>query len=79
MENSNEEKEQSFEQALEKLEEIVQKLEQGDVPLEEAIESYKEGMQLSKVCNNKLQKVETEITEIMKDNGQVEAYNLEEE
>ena len=39
--------EQSFEEAMKNLEEIVEKLEEGDVPLEEAISIYKQGMDLS--------------------------------
>ncbi|WP_337442968.1 exodeoxyribonuclease VII small subunit [Alkalibacillus haloalkaliphilus] len=54
----------TFEQAMEKLEKIVEQLEQGDVPLEQAIQYYKEGMQLSKVCHEKLKNVENEMTEI---------------
>lgn len=53
--------EMSFEQALERLEAVVARLENGDVPLEEAIELYQEGMQLSQLCNGKLKKVEAKI------------------
>ena len=59
----------NFEQAMEQLEEIVRALEEGDVPLEKAIELYKKGMELSKICNQKLTSVEKEMTQIMKDNG----------
>jgi len=51
----------SFEQALERLESIVAQLENGDVPLEQAIELYQEGMKLSNLCNGKLQQVESKI------------------
>lgn len=51
----------SFEKALERLEEVVAKLERGDVPLEEAINLYQEGMQLSQLCNGKLKQVEAKI------------------
>ncbi|TFB23846.1 exodeoxyribonuclease VII small subunit [Filobacillus milosensis] len=69
----------TFEQAMQKLEGIVNKLEEGDVPLEKAIEYYKEGMKLSKFCNDKLQSVEEEITEVMEENGDTEPYSVEEE
>ncbi len=42
-------KQQPFAEAMTELEEIVRKLEQGDVPLEEAIDLYKKGMELSQV------------------------------
>jgi len=51
----------SFEQALERLEQVVAQLESGDVPLEQAIELYQEGMKLSSICSSKLQQVESKI------------------
>ena len=45
---SNEKKELSFEENLEKLEEIVKKLENGDVPLDDAIKEFNEAMVLAK-------------------------------
>jgi len=51
----------SFEQALERLEAIVNQLEHGDVPLEQAIELYQEGMKLSGLCTGKLKQVESKI------------------
>ena len=41
-------KEKTFEESLNALEEIVQRLERGDVPLEEALAAFQEGMALSK-------------------------------
>ncbi|MFC0014776.1 MULTISPECIES: exodeoxyribonuclease VII small subunit [Allobacillus] len=69
----------NFEQAMEQLEEIVRALEEGDVPLEKAIELYKKGMELSKICNHKLTSVEKEMTQIMKENGATEDFTMEEE
>ncbi|WP_147802866.1 exodeoxyribonuclease VII small subunit [Alkalicoccus halolimnae] len=59
----------SFENSMRELEEIVQKLEQGDVPLEEAIEMFQEGMKLSKDCHERLQKVEKQMTEVLSEDG----------
>lgn len=69
----------TFEEAMEKLEKIVEKLEEGDVPLEEAISIYKEGMELSKICHDKLRNVEKQLTEIITENGSKEAFSIEEE
>ena len=41
-------KEILFDEAMLQLENIVRQLEQGDVPLENAIELYQKGMELSK-------------------------------
>jgi exodeoxyribonuclease VII small subunit len=59
----------SFEQAMEKLEQIVTRLENGDVPLEQAIELFQEGMQLSHLCGQKLEVVERKIEVLMEENG----------
>lgn len=72
--------EQSFEEAMKNLEEIVEKLEEGDVPLEEAISIYKQGMDLSRLCHSKLKSVEDQLTQILNEDGQLEGFAaLEEE
>ncbi|MBB5173067.1 exodeoxyribonuclease VII small subunit [Texcoconibacillus texcoconensis] len=75
----NKEETLSFEEAMNKLESVVEKLEEGDVPLEKAIAMFQEGMELSKQCHNKLQAVEKQMDEIVKDDGEVELTNLQEE
>ncbi|MCU9613829.1 exodeoxyribonuclease VII small subunit [Caldibacillus lycopersici] len=69
----------TFEEAMEKLEGIVDILEEGNVPLETAIEKYKEGMELAKICNQKLKNVEDQLTEILKENGETESFVINEE
>ena len=65
----------SFEESLEKLEEIVNKLENGDVPLDDAIEEFKNAMDLVKICNDKLNSAEEAIAKIVQDNGEVSEFN----
>lgn len=69
----------SFEDAMEKLEAIVSKLEEGEVPLEKAINYYQEGMKLSKICSDKLDNAQEKVTQIMKENGEMDAFVQEEE
>ncbi|WP_042458226.1 exodeoxyribonuclease VII small subunit [Neobacillus dielmonensis] len=69
----------SFEEAMTKLERIVEKLEEGDVPLEEAISIYKEGMELSKLCHDKLKSVEEQLTQIITEDGSTESFSIDEE
>lgn len=69
----------TFEEAMEKLEKIVEKLEEGDVPLEKAISIYKEGMELSKLCHDKLKNVEKQLTEIITEDGNREPFSIKEE
>ena len=62
----------TFEQAIKQLEQIVQDLESGDMPLEKAIKTFEDGIQLSKFCSEKLDETEKRITILLKDqNGQV--------
>lgn len=74
---SNEQK-ISFEEAMNKLEQIVDKLEEGDVPLEAAIAFYKEGMELSKLCHDKLKNVEEQLTQIITEDGRKQNFTIEE-
>jgi exodeoxyribonuclease VII small subunit len=69
----------SFEEAMNKLEQIVDKLEEGDVPLEAAIAFYKEGMELSKLCHDKLKSVEEQLTQIITEDGRKQNFTIEEE
>lgn len=62
-------KKQSFADAMGKLEEIVRLLEKGDVPLEDAIELYKKGMELSQFCHEKLQNAESQLISIVNEKG----------
>ena len=65
----------SFEESLEKLEKIVNKLENGDVPLDDAIEEFKNAMDLVKICNDKLNAAEESIAKIVQDNGELIEFN----
>lgn len=59
-----ESQEMSFETALEKLEENVKKLEDGKIPLQDAMELFKESIQLSDVCLKELDDAEQVLTKI---------------
>ncbi|GAB2492289.1 exodeoxyribonuclease VII small subunit [Alkalibacterium psychrotolerans] len=56
------EKEQTFDEAMKDLEQIVQKLEQGDVPLEEALDKFQEGIKLSRYCRGIVEEAEKTVT-----------------
>ncbi len=63
--------EMKFEDALKRLEQIVESLEGGELPLEEAINAFEEGMKLMKFCSKKLEEAEKKVTLlIQKDNGE---------
>ena len=64
-------KEMSFEDSIKKLEEIVDKLASGEVDLEKSLEYYKKGMELKKLCEDKLKKAELQIKKIKIENNKV--------
>ena len=64
-------KEISFELSLKKLEDIVEKLDSGDTDLEMAVELYEKGIELKKICEEKLKKVELQIKKIKIDNKKI--------
>ncbi|MFA5144887.1 MAG: exodeoxyribonuclease VII small subunit [Candidatus Omnitrophota bacterium] len=55
-----------FEEALKKLEKIVEDLEQGDMSLDEALKKYQEGIELSRVCNQRLESAKKKIDILVK-------------
>jgi exodeoxyribonuclease VII small subunit len=57
----------SFEESLRRLEKIVERLEQGDVPLEDALRMYEEGIKLSHDCARKLADAELVLKRLGKD------------
>ena len=57
----------TFEQSMKKLEQIVQELESGDLPLEEAMQKFEEGIKLSRLCSEKLDETEKKITLLLQD------------
>jgi exodeoxyribonuclease VII small subunit len=60
------EKKLNFEDALTKLEQIVEALENADLPLDEAVKKYEEGMALSKHCHGLLEQADQVLTSVMK-------------
>jgi exodeoxyribonuclease VII small subunit len=56
-----------FEDALSKLEKIVSKLEEGDIPLEESLKLFEEGIRLSRFCDQKLEEAEKRVEILTKD------------
>ena len=69
-----------FEEALKKLETIVEGLEDGDIPLEESLEKYEEGVKLVRLCQKKLEQAKKKIEILVKTkDGKVKIEPFEEE
>lgn len=62
-------KEKAFEEALKELEEIVNRLEQGEIPLEEALQLFEQGVKLSRSCHTKLDEAQKRVEIVLKDEG----------
>lgn len=63
----NDQKTMTFEEALGRLEELVNKLEDGNLPLEESLKLFAEGVKLTRYCSNHLEEAEKQIAVIMED------------
>ena len=56
-----------FEDLLNSLEEIVKELESGDLSLDESIEKYKKGIELSNQCKKMLEEAKSEVIKKMEE------------
>lgn len=69
--------EKKFEESLVELENIVKELEGGNVDLDKAIDKYSEAMKLAKSCSDKLNNATEKVNQILKENGVLEEFSLE--
>ena len=77
---SKQENNKDFETSLKKLEKIVSDLENGDLPLEESIKTFEEGVKLTKHCQNLLSKAELKIQILVESkDGSVDLETFDEE
>jgi exodeoxyribonuclease VII small subunit len=56
----------SFEASLKQLETIIGKLEKGDLPLEESVRLFEEGVRLSNACKADLESAEGKVQMLLK-------------
>jgi exodeoxyribonuclease VII small subunit len=56
-----------FEKAFQQLEKIVQRLEGEEIPLDESLGLFEEGIRLSRFCHQRLEEVEKKIELILAD------------
>lgn len=55
-----------FEEALKKLEKIAGDLEKGELPLDDSLKRYEEGVRLAKLCTKKLEEAERKVEILIK-------------
>lgn len=54
-----------FEDALKELESLVRKLESGDLPLDESLDEFKRGVELTRHCQDVLDKAQLSVEQLM--------------
>ncbi len=59
--------EKNFETSMKRLEEIVQQLEGGEMPLEDSLQVFEEGMKLAAFCSRKLEEAEKKVTLLVRE------------
>jgi exodeoxyribonuclease VII small subunit len=68
----------SFEDAMERLEGIVDSMESGQLPLEEIIQQYENGMKYVEICTQKLKAAEEKIVLLTKTrSGEIKRSTLD--
>ena len=73
-------KEEKFEEALQKLEAIVAQMEEGNLPLEETLKAFEEGVRLSNLCMQKLDEAERKVEKLVRDQaGKLQSAPFSEE
>ena len=70
-------KDMNFEDIMKKLELIANELEKGNLNLDESVKKFEEGIKLSKMCNEILEKAEKKITMLIRDGEEVKEEKFE--
>ena len=66
-----------FEECLQQLESIVGQLEKGNLPLEQALKLFEQGVELSNNCRKELDEAEGRVEVLLKQNGKLRAEPFE--
>ena len=66
-----------FEDCLQQLEKIVEQLERGDLPLEQSLKLFEEGVRLSNSCRQELESAEGKVEILMKQGGKLQPEPFE--
>lgn len=60
-----------FETALAELEKLVEKMESGEQSLEQTLESFQKGIELTRSCQEGLKAAEQKVEQLLKKNGKL--------
>lgn len=70
-------KELTFEENIKELENIVKSLESGEVPLDDAINKFKEAITIANTCDKKLKEASDSVNKILNKDGNLEDFKIE--
>lgn len=70
-------KDMTYEKAIARLEHIIEQLENNEIPLEESIALFQEGIELSQYCDDKLKNIQEKVARIYED-SQLKVFESEE-
>ena len=62
-----------FEECLQRLDVIVKEMEKGELPLEESLKLFEEGMGLTNACRKELEEAEGKVELLLQQNGRMHA------
>ena len=61
----------NFEDLLRQLQKVTQQLSRGDLPLEQSLRLYEQGVELTRKCEELLQRAEAQIKQLSKNEGKI--------
>ncbi len=61
--------EEGFEESLKRLEDIVSRMEKGEMPLEESVKLFEEGIKLTRSLSKQLEEAERRVEILVKDDS----------
>jgi len=67
-----------FESALKELEGIVERMESGELSLEQSLQEFERGIELSRICQSSLQQAEQKVEQLLKKHGELVIEPFEE-
>ena len=66
-----------FEQSLNALEALVNKMEQGDLTLDQSLEAFSTGIQLTRECQTRLAEAEQQVTLLQEQQGHIQLSDFD--
>jgi exodeoxyribonuclease VII small subunit len=60
----------NFESAIQELENLVEQMEQGDITLEQSLENFERGIELTRACQKALQEAEQKVQILTQKQGE---------